>query len=444
MADCEALRVLGAPEVRNAVILNEIGVLIHNLGKLSAEFISQGPGFPHHLVQRRLTRGRDPYLGTEIGPEAAVLRALDACELDAAALVAEALRTRRRASFARPRSPAQSLAVELEAIIDEVHTQSGLQHPAAHEGAARLVREVYADFQWQAQQEEAVKAIQPPFIADAGLLEGLDELPSVANLVEMSGRTWHPQELLPPEVSLLRRIQGYVKLPGSPTSVLTGERLYQVRQLFCAVLANQLLEINNIRRDGPGDLGSWFWRGRLYATSEEGMAALRAFDEGIPLDADQRDAALWLGLRGIARWAYGKVLLRDEDGRVQTSLWEQSRLFSGLYKASLALALVESRWPPGDGPGWRLLRVKLRHPTSLALTEIKQLLEVEYPLGNEMHRGSREMVFSFPDLDEENVAHLLRALGEKMDQLLAREKSVDLSAERVPGVGYVSKLMRRT
>ncbi|MDH4207418.1 MAG: hypothetical protein OEV76_00935, partial [Anaerolineae bacterium] len=279
MGVCEVLRVLGTPEVRNALILNEIGVLIQGLGKLSTEFVSQGHSFAHHLVLRRLTRGRDPYRGREISAEAAVLQALDACELDAAAWVAEALRHRLEQPAGRLRSAGQAFTLELESILDEVGSESGPQDPSGYERVARLAREVCADFQWQVQQEEAMEAIRPPFLAVDGLLEGLDELPSVANLVEMQGRTWHPQELLPPEVGLLRAIQGYLDFGWSPRSVFSEDRLYQARQLFCAVLANQLLEINNIRKDGPGDLGSWFWRSRLYATGEEGMAALRRFDE---------------------------------------------------------------------------------------------------------------------------------------------------------------------
>jgi hypothetical protein len=440
MGNRAALRMLGAPEIRNALLLNEIGVLIQGLGKLSTEFVCQGDSFPHHLVLRRLTRGRDPHLGAEISAEAAVLRALEACELEAAALLAEALRRRAEESGVRAHSAVQLFPLELESILDEVGGELGPQDPSGYERVARLARAVCSDFQWQVQQEEAMEAIRPPFIAAGGLLEGLDELPSVANLVEMQGRTWHPQALLPPEVALLRSIEGSLGVPGSPASVLTEERLYYARQLFCEVLANQLLEINNIRKDGPGDLGSWFWRSRLYATSDEGLAALKSLEEGMPIDGEERDAALWLGLRAIVRWAYGKILLRDEEGRVQSSLWEQNHLLSALYKASLAQALVEGRWPQGEGPNWRLVKVGLRHPTVRALMEIKQLLEVEYPLGNEVYRGTKEMVFSFPDLDEETIEHLLAALAEEIDQLLGGAGNVDLSTERVLDVAHVSRL----
>ena len=59
------LRLLGSPDVRNAILLNEIGVLVHSVGMLSWEFIEKGTAFPHHSVLRRLTRGSDPRLASE-------------------------------------------------------------------------------------------------------------------------------------------------------------------------------------------------------------------------------------------------------------------------------------------------------------------------------------------------------------------------------------------
>jgi len=65
MSGGNGLRLLGSPEVRNAILLNEIGVLVHSVGMLSREFIEKGTAFPHHLVLRRLTRGSDPRLASE-------------------------------------------------------------------------------------------------------------------------------------------------------------------------------------------------------------------------------------------------------------------------------------------------------------------------------------------------------------------------------------------
>jgi len=53
---------------KNMIFLTEIGALIHDLGKLSEEFIKSKEknskvNFMHHLILKRLTKGKDPYIG---------------------------------------------------------------------------------------------------------------------------------------------------------------------------------------------------------------------------------------------------------------------------------------------------------------------------------------------------------------------------------------------
>jgi hypothetical protein len=323
--------------------------------------------------------------------------------------------------------------------------RGGPTDQSAYERVAKLAREVWSDFAWQTKQEEAFAASEPPFVPMPGLLELLDQLPTVANLVEMQARTWHPEHMLPPEVRQLRVVQRAVDRPGSVVCAQDSETLYAVRKLFCEVLANQLLEINNIRKDGPGDLGSWFWRSRLYARSEEGLAALRSFDRGAEAGDLQTEPVVWLGLRIVSEWAYSKVPLADADGFVRRSLWDQCRLRCALYKSTLAQALIEGGWPRGDRPSWQVLRVSLNHADRDSLDAVKQVLEIDYPLGSELCTNSTEMEFSFPALQLETAEPLLLTLNAEVARLLGSDTAavfstspLRLQGPRLPRVATLS------
>jgi hypothetical protein len=418
MTGCEALRVLGSPEVRNAILLNEIGVLIHELGKLSAEFASAGSAFPHHLILRRLTRGTDPLLGSEIGPLSAVLCALRNCPLtDQEKAVASVLAEKIHALTGDDRASVEAVSRKLEAELDYLRCTGAPDRLEAVERVGLLARGVLADWAWQIQGERGLEAMEPPLISAEGFHEGLDQLPFVADLVEMQGRTWHPEGLLPPEVRLFRAIHEREEVRGTPRSCCNVEHLAAVRELCCEVLANQLLEINNIRKDGPGDLGSWFWKSRLCARSEEATALLSGLDQGAELAGEERAAVRWLGVRPIARWACGKVLVGTPRGGTQRSLWEHCWTLSGLYKSSTAQALIEGVWPQRHRLSWRTLTVVLERPEPEALDLVKGLVEVEYPLGNELRRGDADIHFTFPELESELAMSLLDGLRAELGRL---------------------------
>ncbi len=418
MVGPEALRVLGSPEVRNAILLNEIGVLIHELGKLSAEFLSAGSAFPHHLILRRATRGMDPCLGSEIRPLSAVLYALRYCSLtDQERAVASLLEEKIDTLTGDDRAPVDAVSRKLEAALGDLRCAGTPDRLEAVERVGCLARGVLADWAWQIQGESGLEAMEPPFISAEGFHEGLDQLPFVADLVEMQGRTWHPEGLLPPEVRLFRAIHEREEVRGTPRSRCRVEHLVDVRELCCEVLASQLLEINNIRKDGPGDLGSWFWKSRLCARSEEAMALLRGFDRGAELEAEDRAAVRWLGVRAIARWAFGKVLVGTSRRESQTSLWEHCWTLSGLYKSSTAQALIEGLWPQWHRLSWSTLTVGLERPDPVTLDLVKGVIEVEYPLGNELRRSDTEIHFTFPGFESELATSLLDGLRAEVGRL---------------------------
>ncbi len=416
MADVEALRLLGSPDVRNALLLNEIGVLVHDVGKLSVEFVERGDAFPHHLVLRRLTRGRDPHLASDASPRSVVSHALRNCfpvgdESLVAHLLVDAL-SAEEGVRAAPESE------RLEEVLSRVHSLLGPDHREAFERVAQLARAVRSDLAWQVRREEEVAAMEPPFIAAHGFYHGLDQLPFVGDLVEMQGRTWHHETMLSPEARLFRTLHRQEETWGARRSSCDLGRLASVRQLYGEVLANHFLEINNIRKDGPGDLGSWFWKSRLCSRSEGAMALLRSFDQGVELEGEDREAVRWLGVRPITRWAFSKILLGNPGWGSQTSLWEHCWALSGLYKSSTAQALIEGSWPQGNRLSWCTLAADLERPDPRAMEMLKDLVELEYPLGNELVRNDTGISFTFPDLDRELLAPLLGGLQRAVGQLI--------------------------
>ncbi len=248
--------------------------------------------------------------------------------------------------------------------------------------------------------------------------DGLDQLPFVADQLEMQGRTWHPEGLLPPEVKLLRALHEGEELAGEPKASGDEGRLAPIRQLYCEVLANQFLEIHNIMKDGPGDLGSWFWKGRLYPGAKRRWPPCAALMKG---DAGRRGAGgcALVGGRPITEWAYSKVVWGN--GRWQElSLWEHSYELASLHKSAVTQALVEGHWPAPAQLSWRLLGVSVEPPAAEALDEIKELVEVEYPLGNELYRDEKSIHFTFPGLEDDLAAQFAETLRKEITLVVNR------------------------
>lgn len=414
MSQRESLRFLGRPDVRNALLLGEIGVLIHDLGKVSAEFVLGEQAFNSNLVLRRLTRGKDDLLGPDASPGSAVVQTLRMAGLRAQErLVADVL--------CNKITSADSCSGALDGVLFTVRGKLSVKSEATFERVARLAREACVGLEWQTVRERAIGAMDPPFIGVDGFYDGLDRLPLVADLLENSGRTWRPARLRSPEAMLLEATHGPEEHSGSPTSQCDPDRLADIRHLWCEVLANQFLEINNIRKDGPGDLGSWFWKSRLYAGEEAATALLADHDCGAPLGAGERESVVWSGVRVISRWACSKIVLGDGEGGVPTSLWDHCWTMSGLYKSSIAQALLSGKWPEGDELSWYRLRVGFPPGGLAALTAIKELIEVEYPLGNELFRSAAETFFTFPGLDSHLATDLLDELKLEIGRLVGRD-----------------------
>ncbi len=144
------------------------------------------------------------------------------------------------------------------------------------------------------------------------------------------------------------------------------------------------------------------------------MDLLRRFDDGATLSGEELKSVRWLGVRPITEWAYRKVLLgRGVDGK-DVSLWDHSYQLASLHKSVMAQALIEGRFRAPARLSWRILQVRFKRSVPEALGQVKELMEVEYPLGNELDRGEHTIHFTFPGLDDDSSARLCEELTEEI------------------------------
>jgi len=119
----------------------------------------------------------------------------------------------------------------------------------------------------------------------------------------------------------------------------------------------------------------------------------------------------------MARYAYQRALGETRRSANDVTLWDHSFSVATLYKTSLATLLLCNRLNINHLLRWRLLRVNFdvlalyakaikiadllgyQRVVDKACETVKQLVEEEYPLGNEIYRDSTGIYFTFPDLD---------------------------------------------
>jgi hypothetical protein len=102
------------------------------------------------------------------------------------------------------------------------------------------------------------------------------------------------------------------------------------------------------------------------------------------------------------------------------TLWDVSSAVAAFFKAALAKMLLEGKWTEKKDLKWRILRIALDGPTfyehvsrlpdllarkqiiTHSLDAVKDLLEQECPLGNEVYRDEFGSAFVVPDLEGED------------------------------------------
>ena len=73
------------------------------------------------------------------------------------------------------------------------------------------------------------------------------------------------------------------------------------------------------------------------------------------------------------------------------------------------------------------MRIGLRRLEAGILDSIKGLIELDYPLGNELRRTATGIHFTFPMLEEEIAIPLLEGLKEEIDRLVGRDAHPELT-----------------
>lgn len=150
-----------------------------------------------------------------------------------------------------------------------------------------------------------------------------------------------------------------------------------------------------------------------------------------------RDGYSVKGLRELTERAFRQALGETRRAANDVTLWDHSFSVASLYKAALAKILLEQARNPGytfpeiKVIRWRLLRVgydglgyleQAHHVTDLlgrqaslgeALDEVKRTLEVTLPVGNEIYRDENGCAFLLPALDGDDDGKILIDLVEQ-------------------------------
>ncbi len=141
------------------------------------------------------------------------------------------------------------------------------------------------------------------------------------------------------------------------------------------------------------------------------------------------------------------------------TLWDWSNIVAALYKAALAQALLLDEKKDPSLIKWRLFSIRFdginflakanRIPDLLArrnllvngLDEVRELLEIKYPLGLEIYRDENGSVFIVPDIDK--LTELKNSDGKELSTLILEKfghatirgrESLELEGEILPSL----------
>jgi hypothetical protein len=121
----------------------------------------------------------------------------------------------------------------------------------------------------------------------------------------------------------------------------------------------------------------------------------------------------------------------------EISLWDWGTLVGALYKAAIAGALLSENIPQARDLRWRFLSIRVqgldyitkvaRLPDLLSRQEmlkdsfdkVRDLLETEYPLGNEVYRDESKSIFVVADLP--NILNFTNSHSENLGELILQE-----------------------
>jgi hypothetical protein len=172
------------------------------------------------------------------------------------------------------------------------------------------------------------------------------------------------------------------------------------------------------------------------------------------------------GFRSRTENAFRQALGETRRSANDVTLWDHCYSTASLYKAALAKMILEDGFRDPINVGWRFLRVAVdglafwgqaHHITDMlgrriALTEaldrVQQVLEIKYPVGNEIYRDENGSVFVMPALEDPKQHARFAAEVEKLVYnafvIPSLHQEADISGEILPhlvwnGAGAVRK-----
>src|SRR5579875_575192 len=128
----------------------------------------------------------------------------------------------------------------------------------------------------------------------------------------------------------------------------------------------------------------------------------------------------------------------------EVTLWDWSYTVACLFKSELARHVLTDEWREKEALRWRLLRINFdvlglfskaikvadllgyQERIEEACQVVKELIECEYPLGNEVYRDTTGIYFIHPDLDlDAELANQIKQKVEEIEPELAPRIQVD-------------------
>lgn len=396
---------------RRPILLSEIGALLHDLGKLSREFFalnaprSKQISFEHHLILRRASEGF-------------YTSALSSQDIDN---VTRFVRTRVW-NWKSQVSGGQEWQIRKQAK-DAIHQGLPRQFPNLYQtdaGAVRLVRdEAYIDDDF----------LPEKFVDHLNQLPA--DLPDPLSAVQLGdfieqhhslhgGQPGRPIELLRARPGCDGVDSGVDK-----GNVEEGGKRQDLQHTYIATAFGYEppTRPQRIELDTLGKV-----RGDLARTIDKELSKLLAKPPTATVDQVRRE--ILPAINKTYRQALGETRRAAND----VTLWDHSYSVASLYKAALAKMLIEEKWTEPACLNWRFLRVNLdilrllskahrvgdllgyREATTKALDQVKELVEVTYPLGNEVYRDETGVYFLFPDLNPPFLKELLPILKAEIEE----------------------------
>jgi len=438
---------------QDLILLAEIGALIHDLGKLSGEFVehySKGvvskswPKDVHHEVLKSHGQCNVPSALQTILDDSDRPRAI-------ASAVQQGLLTKgwsqklaqETAEECRKRIRASRFSDIKAQLSPRGRPYSGLSDAQSDELAGVIASTVDPAI-WHENRLDNEKLISDDFVlaeARKRLTETVVEYGSesvlLKDFVEMHhGEHWQ----LPQLVRLLKADLGGVdgfdswidkgKLPRKGAEQTFG------KSLIATAFGHEAQRLPV----GPNQDGLKPVRDQFAKALADVLSQMR---DGQATPAQVRERIL-----GEAENAFRQALGETRRAANDVTLWDHSYSVASLYKAALAKVLLEGKWTEPKDIGWRFLRIgvdglqffaQAHHVTDVlgrrqalmeALNQVQEVLEVDCPVGNEVYRDENGSIIVMPDLADENT---YQELASDVDELVLEAfQRTGLGGELVP------------